>query len=113
MRRLSVGSSVAAAIALAIGVGIGYVDSRPTWDDTGITVAVVVLSAGALALVRPRSWWVTGLLVGTPTPIFNYLAHRNVNAVAALVFALVAAAIGGLIGKFVSTQDERRVNGHS
>ena len=91
-----------AILALAIGLGIGYVDSLPTWDDTGITVGALVISAGLLAILRPRIWWVTGLLIGAPVPLFNFLRTGGWQATAALAFALLAAGIGGLVGRLVS-----------
>jgi hypothetical protein len=34
--------------ALAIGAGITYVDSRPNWDDAGVTAAAILVSCGTL-----------------------------------------------------------------
>ena len=52
-------------VALAMGALVTYVDTRPTWDDTGVTVAALfafagcvwVLGAGAAMVVgaSPRS----------------------------------------------------------
>jgi len=93
------GDWIVSALALTVGLGIGYVDSRPTWDDTGITVGALVLSAGLLAACRPRTWWLTGLLIGIPVPLFNYLSTARLQSGVALAFALVAAGIGRLVGK--------------
>ena len=42
------------AIALAMGIVIGFVDSRPGWDDTGITVVSLLLASGVAACVAGR-----------------------------------------------------------
>jgi len=97
------GSLAAGAIALAIGAGIGYVDSRPTWDDTGITVGALVLVGGLLGYLRPHSSWITGLLLGIPVLVFNYMLHGNLQSLAALVVSLIAAVLGGLVGKTVAS----------
>ncbi len=52
--------------ALACGLAIGFVDSRPAWDDTGITAAAIVLTAALLGAIRPSGAWLTGLAVGAP-----------------------------------------------
>jgi len=31
-----------ALVAAAIGLTLGYLDSRPSWDDTGISAALLV-----------------------------------------------------------------------
>lgn len=92
-------------IAAAIGAGVAYVDSRPNWDDTGITAGVVILAAGLLSVIRPRTWWLSGLLVGAPIPIANYALHRNLSAIVALVIAMIAAAFGALIGNALFAED--------
>src|SRR6185503_3469261 len=34
------------ALAVLMGILIAFVDSRPTWDDTGITAGMMLLSSG-------------------------------------------------------------------
>jgi uncharacterized membrane protein (UPF0136 family) len=84
---------------MIFGSAIGYVDSRTTWDDAGITAAALVVTAGLVSVFRPRVWWSIGIVVGLPVVIFNVSLHRNWGASMALVFSVVAAAIGGLIGR--------------
>ena len=38
-----------AVVAGTIGLTLGYLDSRPSWDDTGITVALLLLSSAMAA----------------------------------------------------------------
>ena len=39
---------ILAIAAVAVGLAIAYVDSRPSWDDTGLTVVALVFAfAGA------------------------------------------------------------------
>lgn len=90
---------IVVAVAAAAGLAIGYVDSRPAWDDTGITVGALVLSSGILAIIRPRAWWAVALGVGLPVPVFNYLLHGDLVSFAALAFAFAAAALGMLVGR--------------
>ncbi len=43
-------------IAVLIGMTIGWVDSRPNWDDTGVTVgAYAGKSIGAWSVLNPET----------------------------------------------------------
>ncbi len=87
------------ALALCAGLCVGWIDSRPTWDDTGVTVAAIVLFAGLLALVRRRAWWATALAVGLPVPAFDITLRGGLASMVALVFAFAAAAAGMLLAR--------------
>ncbi len=47
-------------IALLFGLAIAWMDARPHWDDTGVTVGCLVLSAGLHGIGRAA----TALVVG-------------------------------------------------
>ena len=91
----------AAATALAGGIGIALVDSRPDFDDTGIT-AVGLLVAGALAAAldgrRPLLW---AVLVRSWIPLLEIPAARSSAPLAALVFAGIGAVVGRLAARAV------------
>ena len=46
-------------LMFAVGCGsvIAYIDSRPNWDDTGITAMAILLTSGAFAFAAPIRWW--------------------------------------------------------
>lgn len=92
---------VVVTLALTVGAAIGYVDSRPTWDDTGITAGSVFLAAAILATPRPRAAWLVGLAVGTPVLAFNAVLHGTFESAVALAIAFAGAGIGYLVGKAV------------
>jgi len=83
------------AMAIAVGLSLGYVDSRPGWDDTGITAGllfVVTATFGALAPQRP---WLWAICVGGWIPLFGVLTRSNYGSVIALAVAF-AGAYGGM-----------------
>ncbi len=82
-----------------LGVGIGYVDSRATWDDAGITAGALFLCAALVSTIAPRSRWLVGLAVGLPVLAFNAALHANYRSAVALVVALVGAGAGSILGK--------------
>jgi hypothetical protein len=56
---------ILAALAVTMGAGVAWVDTRPTWDDTGVTVGTLLLAAGFAAGLGLR-WWAAALLVAAP-----------------------------------------------
>jgi hypothetical protein len=87
------------AAAVAAGAAIGYVDSRPGWDDTGITAGLLIVAAGAAAAVSGRRPWLWALLVGGATPLLEIPAGGSPASLAALLFATVGALAGWLVAR--------------
>ncbi|HET9066136.1 MAG TPA: hypothetical protein VFN22_10000 [Gemmatimonadales bacterium] len=86
------------SIAAVIGSLIGYVDTRPAWDDTGVTVGAIVLVAAALAAFRPNMRWLSGTAVGIPVLGMNLVLVGGWGAAMAPLAALLAAGMGGAVG---------------
>jgi hypothetical protein len=72
--------------AVAVGLAIAWVDSRPKWDDTGITAGMLLLTAGVLGLMGPRRPWLWALGIGVWIPL-----HQLVQA------PTMGNALGGLV----------------
>ena len=88
-------------LVLALGLGglIGWVDSRPNWDDTGITVGLVFLAAAFFGALRPSFAWLLGLAVGLGVPLWGILGRGNYGGLIALVVALIGAGVGAVLRK--------------
>jgi hypothetical protein len=56
-------------LALALGLAIAWIDSRPHWDDSGITAGLLLLTAGLLGLIGPRRAWLWALAIGLWVPL--------------------------------------------
>ena len=87
-------------IAALVGILITSVDSRPTWDDTGITVFCLVLSGAVLGAIGPQRPWLWALAIGIWIPV-----HQITRTPTLAVFAggLVIAAfpmVGAYCGMF-------------
>jgi hypothetical protein len=81
-----------AAVALVAGLAIAWVDTRPTWDDTGVTAGALLLAA-ALAAGAGLRWWGAALLVAVP------LLGAELRSVGAGVsVSLLFTSAGSLIG---------------
>lgn len=82
-----------AVAAVGIGLAIGYVDSRPTWDDTAITVSLILLTSAVIAGFSGRRPWLWALLIRGWVPIFEAWGS---GGPASLIAPLVAAVGAGL-----------------
>jgi hypothetical protein len=102
--RRPAGTLATATLSIVLGLGVAFVDSRPGWDDTGITAAVLFGGALVLSLVAGRRPWVWGLLVGIWIPVFEIRSDRDLAAVAALVFAFGGAFTGWAASRLLREQ---------
>ena len=82
-------------IALAWGGLITYVDSRPTWDDTGVTVGTLLVISGMFGFVGPKQPWLWALALGVWIPLLGIVRTQNYSALLALIVAF-AGAYGGM-----------------
>ena len=93
-------------IAIALGMLIGFIDSRPHWDDTGITVGMILIASAFLGFVRPRRVSIWALSVGIWIPVWDMVQNNNYSSFIALPIAFVGAYIGVLVYKlFFNTSD--------
>jgi hypothetical protein len=89
--------------ALILGLLIAWVDSRPTWDDTGITVGAMLIVTGLLGLVAPERPWLWALAVGIWIPAYGIIAHANYDLLLILIIPFVGAYAGFLLRKVMGS----------
>ena len=87
--------------AVAVGLALAYVDSRPSWDDTGVTAGALLLAAFLLAALAPRRPWVVALAVGIWIPLFGIVGRGNYGSLLALVVAFAGAYAGSLLRRVI------------
>ena len=80
--------------ALILGVLIAWVDSRPTWDDTGITAGVLLIVSAGFGAVYPRFAWLWAIVLGAWIPLFSIMIAHNFGSLLALVLAFIGAYVG-------------------
>ena len=91
-------------VAIAAGLAIAYVDSRPSWDDSGVTAGAMLLSAGLLGLVAPERPWLWALAVGIWIPahaIVRRHALGSLMMLVALAFPFAGAYAGMAIRRML------------
>lgn len=97
---------LAATFALALGAGVAWLDTRPKWDDTGVTAGCLLFAAGVVAVVGVR-WWQAALLVACPLVLVEYRS-AGLGIVVALAFTTAGAAVGSGLAELARRQSGRR-----
>ena len=89
------------AVVLALGGLVTYVDTRPTWDDTGVTAATLLVISGVLGFLGPNRPWLWALALGIWIPLLD-VVRQNYWAMLALVVSFVGAYSGMAIRTWLS-----------
>jgi len=89
-------------LAVATGLVIAWVDSRPTWDDAGITAGMLFLTAALFSALRPSRAPVWAIAVGIWVPLLGIALHRNFGSLLALAVAFLGACAGATIRRLVA-----------
>ena len=84
------------ALAVLTGLFIAYVDSCPTWDDTGITAGAILLGSGLLTLLDYRRPWLIALAIGLWLPMYEIYVSRNFSLPNLIFFPLAILLIASI-----------------
>jgi len=82
--------------AIILGVAIAWIDSRPTWDDTGISVLMILVAAAVFGFFTAEKPWLTAVAVSIWIPLFGILSTHNFGSLLALVPGFAGAYLGYL-----------------
>jgi hypothetical protein len=104
------------APALLTGISIATIDARPHWDDTGITVGMLLIGSALLGLGVTRRAWMIALAVGIWIPVWmavnqfmgNGAPAGSVNPVPVGCVVLAVSMAGAYMGMGV-----RRIATHA
>ena len=91
---------IAGGFAVVAGGAIAWVDTRPGWDDTGVTAGALLVVAGIAALSGLR-WWMAAVLVVGPL-LLAEIRSAGWGLVLAAVFAFAGALGGALLRRIAS-----------
>jgi hypothetical protein len=89
--------SLLLVVAVLAGLFSAYIDSRPTWDDTGILAFGILIISGLITLLGARRPWLIALAVGIWIPLYWIVATQDYGSLLALVFAFMGAYGGWLV----------------
>jgi len=84
---------------LKLPLVIAYVDSRPNWNDTGITAAALLISCLAFGAIEPKRPWLWATAIAIWVPLYGIVVAHNFGSLLALAFAFVGAYLGMALRK--------------
>ena len=90
-------NKVLLALAIFCGIFLAYVDSRPGWDDTGITAGGLLLTAALITLLGHPRPWLIGLAVGIWIPLLYIYQSQAYDMLFVLLIPMVGAHAGWLV----------------
>jgi hypothetical protein len=82
------------ALALCAGVAIAWVDTRPGWDDTGVTAGALVIAAAASSFAGIPPSIAAALVVG---PILVAELAGGMGVLLGIPFAVGGAYVGAFV----------------
>ncbi len=83
------------------GIALAWLDSRPGWDDTGMTIGLLFVSSLFSGLLSYRTPWLVALLTGIWIPLVEFLPDLSLSSFFALVPAFAGAFAGSLISRAI------------
>jgi hypothetical protein len=89
------------AAVVAAGILIGWMDTRPTWDDTGITVTAILAATFIPGILYPSRAWLWALLVGCAVALFNLIPDGHTGGLVAIPISVCSAYAGVFIRKII------------
>ncbi len=100
-RKVSIAYKMLFVTSLALGWLTAFVDSRPTWDDTGVLAFAILIACSVLGALGPKQPWLWAIVVGLWIPLHNIAVHHNYASLLALVFSLGGAYAGMAIRRML------------
>ena len=89
--------AITLVLAICAGILIGNVDSRPAWDDTGVTVLSLLAVSCAFGFLYARRAWVWALAIGAGVPFFEFKTDSIMVSIVTFVFTFLGAYAGVFI----------------
>jgi hypothetical protein len=96
-------SIISLALAVVLGLGVSWIDSRPTWDDAGISALMVLSAAAFCGLLSSQRPWLIALAVGIWIPLFGIISTGNYGGILALIPAFLGAYAAHFIRKLINS----------
>jgi len=83
-------------LAVAMGLIIAWIDSRPNWDDTGISVLMILIAASICGYFADQRPWLIALAVSVWIPLNGIIGTHNYGGLLALAPGFIGAYAGYL-----------------
>jgi hypothetical protein len=81
-------------ISIIIGIFIGWIDSSPHWNDTGITIGLILVTSFILGLLSKNKIWLLALIIGMCITSLNFIVSYKIDSSVSILFSLFGAYSG-------------------
>lgn len=95
--RINVMQKILLGVAIMSGLFLTYVDASPNWDDTGLLVIGLVLTAGLFTALGHTRPWLIALAVGFWIPLRYIFLNQDFSMLIVLLFPIIGAYAGWAI----------------
>lgn len=85
------------SLSFLSGIAIAWIDSRPGWDDTGITAGLIVVAAAVFGYLRPSRPWIWGLAVSGWIPLHAIVQTGDFKMLVVTLFGFAGAYLGAAV----------------
>jgi hypothetical protein len=92
-------------LATALGLGITWIDSRPVWDDSGISALMLAIAAFFCGYLAEKKPWLIALAICIWIPAISLFSKINYGS----FLALIPGFTGAYAGYFLKTKFYRNV----
>lgn len=80
--------------SIVLGLLIAYIDSRPTWDDAGVTALALLLGGGVIGLLLQKRPWLFVLAFGIWIPLYGIVFKHDLLMLIILIFPFFGVYAG-------------------
>jgi hypothetical protein len=83
--------------SIIAGGAIAWIDSSPGWDDTGITVGMLLITSALTGFVYQKKLWLWALLIGMFIPLLAIIRTGDFKFLLILLITFAGSYGGGLL----------------
>ncbi|MCK9640589.1 MAG: hypothetical protein M0R39_11835 [Prolixibacteraceae bacterium] len=84
-------------LSLVAGVVIAWMDSRPGWDNTGITAGTIVLVSALFGYLWPSRPWIWALTVSLWVPLHAIILSGDFKMLLVTLFGFAGSYLGAAV----------------
>lgn len=95
--RLDLKFTIILAISICAGLFLAWMDSRPGWDDTGITASLIVLTSAFFGYLYPSRPWIWALTVSSWIPLHAIILTGDFKMLLVCLFGFAGSYLGAAV----------------
>ena len=90
---------VSLILSVLTGLILAWMDSRPGWDDAGITAGLIVVTSALFGFLQPERPWIWALMVSIWIPLHAIFLTGDYKMLLVALFGFAGAYLGAAVKK--------------